>query len=126
MSMTTDRKISTLNTAEGVCEDVLEFEHKNKDGEVTYRGHKLILKTDSQQYFEIEAKADEDMPLPDQLIVCQWWCNGRRWRKTEADDWRYFTSLKLRSWERCGEGEANVSGNANVSGEADSSGEAPF
>ena len=98
MSSISERKVSTLNSAEGKCEDVIEFEHKNKEGEVTYKGQKLILQVESQ-YFEIEAKADEDMPMPDQNIVVQWWCNGRRCRNSDDQDWMYFTSLKLRKWE---------------------------
>lgn len=92
MTTATERP-PTLNSAEGICEDVLTIERGK------YKGQQIIFRTDTDQYFAIDCKQDADTPKPDEKIRIDFWCNGRRWRKEDADDWKYFTSLNLSKWE---------------------------
>ena len=101
--MTTATKPATLNSADGVCEDVLEITRGK------YKGQQIIFKTDSEQYFAIDCREDADTPKVDEKIHIEFWTNGRRWRKEDSDDWKYFTSLNLSKWESLESGESGDS-----------------
>lgn len=78
--------------AEGICEDVLEISRG------TYKGQQIIVRSDNEQYFAIDCKENADTPKVDDRISIEFWCNGRRWRKDDNEEWKYFTQLNLDKW----------------------------